>query len=557
MIERLPLLLFSLFTATCLLGGCAPEARQDPVAPFWSSYDESSEVTALAELPDKDLHFTQLNSSLRDKNTLWNHYTAELSAFGTAEYQRLQPLILEASVHELQQAVAEGRLSYEALTLFYLYRIRAIEGDRARYLNAVIATNPLALEQARAADQALRNGGVKPDPDSLFGIPVLLKDNIAASGMATTAGAAVLQHNMSANAFVVDRLLEHGAVILGKTNLSEWAYFFCDDCPSGWSAIGGQTLNPYGRFAFGTGGSSSGSGAAAAANLAAVTVGSETSGSILSPASRHGAVGFKPTTGRLSRSGVIPISSTLDTTGPITRSVRDAISLFNAMEGLDTNDFAMDPAHIGPLDYSALSLTGQKLGYVSDWLEQPMYASAIMRLQAAGASMIAVDLPRLALEGFDTFLGGEMRRDLAGWLQRYGSVEPMPTGVADVVAFNNTNPPTYAPYGQALFEQMQALPLSDSEVAVLGESLQSSATAALAALYTDNALDALLLLDNRSAGLAALANYPALTLPLGLDEQGQPHGLTLVKPGWEEQALVSLALSVEQLVGARSAPAAY
>lgn len=542
-----------------LLGGCSPEAPPSTTTPAWRPYDESAELAAVAALPDADLHFRQLNSSLRDKNALWAGFNSELDAFGAAEYQRLQPLILEADVRQLQATVADGRLSHEALTLFYLYRIRAIESDRARYLNAVIATNPLALEQARAADQARAAGVTVPDPDSLFGIPVLLKDNINTAGMATTAGAAVLQHNLPGNAFIVEQLRAQGAVILGKTNLSEWAYFFCDDCPSGWSAIGGQTLNPYGRFTLGTGGSSSGSGAAVAANLAAVSVGSETSGSILSPASRHAAVGFKPTTGRLSRSGVIPISSTLDTTGPITRSVRDAISLFNAMQGFDDADPKMDPAHDAPLDYTAVPVAGQRLGYFQQWLEQPLYASAISRLEAAGATLIPLDMSTLDLDGFDAFLGGEMRRDLAAYLGTYGTTKTTVRNVEDVVAFNTSDLALHAPYGQALFEQMLQQPLAAAagDVAALGADLQTTATDLLAALFSTHALDALLSLNNRSAGLAALANYPALTLPLGVDDTGQPQGLTLIKPSWEEQALAGLGLSVESLVGDRRPPKDY
>lgn len=543
--------------AILILSGCAPDAPPPAAAPSWIAYDQAGELAALAALPDPDLHFRQINSSLRDKNELWAGVRAELDAFGAVAYQRLQPLILEAGVRELQLAVASGQLSYEALTLFYLYRIREIESDHARYLNAVIATNPQALTQARAADQARAAGTATPDPDSLFGIPVLLKDNINAAGMATTAGAAVLQDNFTGNAFIVERLLAQGAVILGKANLSEWAYFFCDDCPSGWSAVGGQTLNPYGRFAFGTGGSSSGSAAAVAANLATVTVGSETSGSILSPASRHSAVGFKPTTGRLSRSGVIPISSTLDTTGPITRSVRDAISLFNALQGFDANDPKMDPAQDGALTFTAIPVTSQRLGYFPEWLEQPLYANAIATLEAAGAVMIALDTPALALENFDAFLGGEMRRDLAAYLKGNASPQVTAIGVDDVVAFNNTEPALRAPYGQALFDNMVQQPMAENAVTTLGANLQAAAGRLLSELFAMHTLDALVSLNNRSAGLAALANYPALTLPLGLDDSGQPQGLTLVESSREEQALVSLGLAVESLVGNRKPPEGY
>jgi amidase len=557
MTYRLPSRRLIVLLAALLIAACTPEAPPAAPAPSWTPYDESAELAALALLPDDDLHFRQLNSSLRDKNAMWTNFDAELQAFGATEYQRMQPLVLEADVSELQEAVASGQFSYEALTLFYLYRIREIETDHTRYLNAVIATNPLALEQARAADQSRAAGTAGIDTGSLFGIPVLLKDNINAAGMATTAGAAVLQDNRTDNAFVVERLIAQGAVILGKANLSEWAYFFCDDCPSGWSAVGGQTLNPYGRFAFSTGGSSSGSGAAIAANLAAVALGSETSGSILSPASRHAVVGFKPTTGRLSRSGVIPISSTLDTTGPITRSVRDAIIVFNAVQGMDATDAKMDPAHDGPLTATALPLAGKRLGYLQEWLEQPLYANAIAQLEAAGASMIALDTPVLDLDGFDSLLSGEMYRDLAAYLGTHGSATIPAKRVEDVIAFNNTDLALHAPYGQSLLDRMLESPQTDTEVAQLAAGMQAAAGDVMAALFTTHSLDALLSINNRSAALAALANYPALTLPLGLDNTGQPQGLTLIESSWEEQALVSLALPIESLVGNRQPPAGY
>jgi amidase len=557
MTYRLPSRRLIVLLAALLIAACTPEAPPAAPAPSWIPYDESAELAALALLPDDSLHFRQLNSGLRDKNTLWTGFNPELQAFGATNYQRLQPLVLEADVSELQEAVAAGKFSYEELTLFYLYRIRALESDQARYLNAVIATNPIALEQARAADQRRAAGTAPAGSDSLFGIPLLLKDNINTAGMATTAGAAVLQDNRTDNAFVVERLLAQGAVILGKTNLSEWAYFFCVDCPSGWSAIGGQTLNPYGRFAFSTGGSSSGSAAAVAANMAAVTLGSETSGSILSPASRQAAVGFKPTTGRLSRSGVIPISSTLDTTGPITRSVSDAIILFNAVQGLDATDAKMDPAHTAPLSATASPLPGKRLGYLQEWLEQPLYANAIAQLEAAGASMIALDTPVLDLGGFDSLLSGEMYRDLAAYLGTHGSAAITAKRVEDVIAFNNTDLALHVPYGQSLLDRMLQSPQTDSDVALLAADMQAAAAAAMAALFTTHSLDALLSINNRSAALAALANYPALTLPLGLDDTGQPQGLTLISSTWEEQALVSLGLSVESLVGKRQPPKGY
>src|SRR5690606_43490 len=186
------------------------------------------------------------------------------------------------------------------------YRIRKYESDNSFALNAIIALNPDVVEQARQKD---REGAQAEAEFSLYGMPILLKDNINTHNMPTTAGAIALAENTTGNAFIVERLLEAGALILGKVNLSEWAYYFCDGCPLGYSAVGGQTLNPYGRKIFESGGSSSGSAVAVAANYAVAAVGTETAGSILSPSSKNAVVGLKPTIGLLSRTGIVPISS--------------------------------------------------------------------------------------------------------------------------------------------------------------------------------------------------------------------------------------------------------
>ena len=221
----------------------------------WERYDESADLALLGQHENERMHFKLLNSKVLDKNFLWAPFADDLANFSEATYISMKPLILDRSIGELQQSVSSGALTYEQLVTFYIYRIREIESDNSLYLNGVIALNPDAINRARRLDEFRQLGTAVLD-DSIFGIPVLLKDNINAAGMATTAGAIALQNNFADNAFITERLLEKGAVIIGKANLSEWAYFFCNDCPSGYSAMGGQTLNPYGRFEFGTVGSS-------------------------------------------------------------------------------------------------------------------------------------------------------------------------------------------------------------------------------------------------------------------------------------------------------------
>jgi amidase len=528
----------------------------------WQRFDQSADLAALSALDNDSMHFRLLQSPVQDKNRLWQDHLDALAEMGAERYESLKPLILEADVPELQRAVAAGQFSYTELATFYLYRLREIETDPQRYLNAVISTNPQLLATARQRDQARQEGlqtGREIDSHSLFGIPVLLKDNIGFTGLPTTAGALALRENLSGNAFISEQLEQAGAVILGKANLSEWAYFFCEQCPSGYSAMGGQTLNPYGRLQFGTGGSSSGSGAAVAANLAAVTVGSETSGSILSPASSHSAVGLKPTTGALSRSGIVPISSSLDTAGPITRSVTDAVILFNAMAGYDQSDLAMPLISADlQLQLREVDLQGRRLGALRSFVDDTNYQQALSVLSARGALIVETEMPEFDSDGFGQFLGAEMVRDLAAYLANYADAAVSIDSIAALQQFNNQDAELRAPYGQALVDMMAGLQLSDEELAALRERLQSGARAVLDQLFASQDIELLLSVNNRNAGIAALANYPALTIPMGFDDDsGRPMGLTLLAPPFQEQLLIDIGLQFERHSQARRPPAAY
>ena len=520
----------------------------------WQRYDETADLAELAGHENPRMHFQLLNSKLLDKNDLWQAFAAELSQFTASDYEALKPLILDQSIGSLQLAVAAGRLCYEAIVTFYIYRIREIESDDERYINAVIALNAAAITRARMLDE-LRSGGTNVDADSIFGMPVLLKDNIGFDGLPTTAGAVALRENMTGNAFITDRLEEQGAIILGKANLSEWAYFFCNDCPSGYSALGGQTLNPYGRFTFGTGGSSSGSAAATAANYAVVAVGSETSGSILSPASANSLVGLKPTTGNLSRTGIVPISATLDTAGPIARSVADVVVMFNAMAGYDQNDMAMPLISDDfSLEYRVIDMQGKRLGIVEALADNSHYMAAVHLLADSGATTIELEFSPDRDDRFSQLLGGEMVRDLALYLDRFASSAVEITSISELRAFNEGNTDLRAPYGQGLVDMMAELDLSAAELELIRQELQSAARAQLDQLFDESKLDVLLSVNNRHAGIAALANYPALTVPMGYAEDGRPIGLTLFAPPFREQDLIDIGAMYEQLSKARKPP---
>ena len=518
---------------------------------------EVADLAVLAQHPDESMRFKLLNSRFREKSSIWEPFREALTKFAEHDYVRLQSAIMEKSILEIQEAVSSGELSYEELVTFYIYRIRKMESDDERFINGIISLNPNAINRARQLDE-IRESGAEVANNLIFGIPVLLKDNIGFAGLPTTAGAFALNRNYSGNAYVTDRLIEGGAVILGKANLSEWAYFFCRDCPSGYSALGGQTLNPYGRFDFGTGGSSSGSGASIAANYAAVAVGSETSGSILSPSSANSLVGLKPTTGSLSRSGVVPISSTLDTVGPMGRSVADVATLFNAMTGFDREDFAM------PLISEDLQLIvrdtkldNRRFGVLRTYSNDALYGRALDLLSQNGFSLQEVDFQSERHARFSELLGAEMKRDLALYLIEYASSEIEVDSINSLQEFNLIDLENRAPYGQALVDLMVDLELTAGEVERLGADLRAWGQSYLDRLFMEFGIDVLFGVNNHQASIAALANYPALTIPMGYTDEGRPMGLTLIAPPFQEQLLIDVGIQVEKILEARRAPISY
>jgi amidase len=394
----------------------------------------------------------------------------------------------------------------------------------------------------------------------------LLKDNIGFEGLPTTAGAAALAENYARDAFVTQRLKANGVVILGKANLSEWAYFFCTGCPSGYSALGGQTLNPYGRLKFNTGGSSAGSGAAIAGNYALAAVGSETAGSILSPSSANSLVGLKPTTGSLSRSGVVPISSTLDTTGPMARTLGDVVALFNAMAGYDQADTAM-PRLTEDLKLLVrdTDLTGLRLGFPEALASEPLIVAAVSKLEAAGVVVVPVEFAPPDLFEEVQFMGAEMVRDLAEYLSVNASDEVSIETLSDLQAYNLDIPSERAPYGQALVDQMvdfeiffqSDIAAGEGEIARLKQIVVEEVGGYLNALFSRHDLDVLVRINNSGASAGAFANYPALTIPAGYRVSGQPVGVTFYAPSFQEQRLIDIGQKLEASGVMRQPPSGY
>ncbi len=522
---------------------------------LWTPYNDSIEVVANADHEKKKLRYKFIQSKVLNKNEVFQPLFSEVSQFSFGRYSAMKPMVLEKDIPTIQSHIKAGKFSYEELVLFYLHRIYKYELPNETTLNTVIALNPFVLEEARNLD---RNAdGHHP----IYGMPILLKDNIGTQDMRTTAGAIALMENQTNDAFVVERLKENGALILGKVNLSEWANFICN-CPNGQSAIGGQTMNPYGRRQFDTGGSSAGSGTATAANYAVAAIGTETSGSILSPSGQNSVVGMKPTIGLLSRSGIVPISSTLDTPGPITKNVVDNAILLDAMLGKDKNDGKSVKVDWKKDWYKTVdrNIYGKRLGMVDSYLEKDsLYVAVLEKLKVESAKIIIVEPQAGELNGFLSILNIDMKNDLPMYIDTWSNDKEAVQirTVEDVVKFNLQDSLVRIPYGQIRFDGILADTTSVEGLSEIKKRLKSIGRSYFDTVMDENGLDALLSINNYDAGMAAVAEYPALTIPMGYRESGEPVNLTFIAKPFEERKLYELGAAYEALTRARKLPMGY
>jgi amidase len=483
------------------------------------------------------------------------------------------------TVLDLQRAMRDRKLSSLLLTGFYLSRIHALNPK----LHAVIETNPDALREASASDQHRRRHGAR---SALDGIPVLLKDNVVTADREhTTAGSyALLGSRPARDAHLVSKLRAGGAVILGKANLSEWANFRSIASSSGWSGRGGQTNNPY-VLDRNPCGSSSGSAVAAAANLAAVTIGTETDGSIVCPSGTNDVVGIKPTLGLVSRAGVIPISAQQDTAGPMTRTVTDAAAVLSVIQGVDPRDPGTAPAdpydgrdYLTALDPNALR--GKRIGI---WREaagtQPdanrVLDDSIATLRALGATVVDnVTLPDQDIINNNEFpaLLDEFKDDINAYLAAHPG--PHPADLAGLIAFNNDHADVEMPYfKQEIFEMAQATQgRSDPAYAAQRAAATGAAQRSIDTTLAVNHLDAILGPTNGpawvtnlnggddftnfvgSSGPPAVAGYPNVTVPAGHALGELPIGVSFFASRWSEPRLISFAYAFEQATHARRQP---
>jgi amidase len=487
----------------------------------------------------------------------------------------------ETTIVELQEAMHSGRHSARTITEAYLERIQDVDKQGAS-LNSVIELNPDALAIADNLDKERKTGRVR---GPMHGVPILIKDNIdTGDRMQTTAGSLALAgHSSSRDAYIVERLRESGAVILGKTNLSEWANIRSRHSTSGWSGRGGLTRNPY-ALDRNPSGSSSGSGAAAAASLCAAAIGTETDGSIISPSAANGLVGIKPTVGLLSRSGIIPISHSQDTPGPMARTVADAAALLSILTGIDARDsVTKGSAGKAVPDYTALlktdALRGARIGVARNYfgISEPvdkLMADAIDAIKQAGA--IVIDPAEFATS---SQLGAaeivvllfELKAGLKNYFEARG-LKDGPRTLADVIKFNEANRATEMPYfGQDLFEQAEEKgPLTTKTyLDALAKNHTLAREQGIDAVAKKFKLDAFiapsrgpawltdLINGDRSSGgcsgLPAVAGYPHITVPAGY-VHGLPVGISFFGTAYSEPKLIAFAYAFEQQTKFRRPP---
>ena len=487
------------------------------------------------------------------------------------------PVPSEPDIAQAQEDLAAGRYTSRQLVQHYLERIARLDHDGPA-INAVLALQPEALAQAEALDRERQQGEVR---GPLHGLPMLIKDNIDTADMPTTAGArAMAGHRPAKDAFIVARLRAAGALILGKTNLSEWANFRSNRSSSGWSGLGGQTRNPYDPTRNPCG-SSSGTGAAIAADFAVVGIGTETDGSIMCPSGVNGLVGIKPTVGLVSRSGIIPISASQDTAGPMARSVADAATVLSVIAGTDPDDPATADADRHRVDYreglDQASLQGVRIGVLRQDFGFHDQVDALLEqrledLRRAGAVLIdpvVIEVPDALGDAEFEVLQYEFKDGLNRYLQQSGA--PVASLSALVRLNEDKAEQELEWFDQELLERsLSKGPLSDRAYRkARALSRRLAGAQGIDAAMKKHQLDALIAPTNGpawktdwvngdhfgggSSTLAAVAGYPSITVPAGL-VHGLPVGLSFIAGAWQERRLIEIAYAFEQATKARRPP---
>ena len=519
----------------------------------WENYDEKSEIIENSTHEISRMRYKRIQSLSSDKNKIFSPFYPFLKSYDLVYHESIKEFIVNKDISTIQAYISEDKFSYEDLVKFFIYRIYKHELDKNLYLNAIISLNPNVINEARELDKKAQKDNL------LYGIPILVKDNINVKGLTTTAGASVFINNyVDNNAFVINQLKKNDVLILGKVNMSEWAYYFCRPCPVGYSSLGGQTLNPYGRKIFESGGSSSGSGVSVAANYALASLGSETSGSILSPSSKNSLVGLKATIGSLSRSGIVPISSFYDTSGPMTTNVYDNVLLFNAMIGYDKNDdqsYEANRININEmLDFNTSNI---KVGLSNIYNNDSLIYNALQDLKKIGVKSVFYESKPYSIPDFRNILTSDMKRDLPKYILGYGNKSLTVKNIRDIVNFNNRDTFLHAPYNQILFKGILNDSTTNRKLEEMKEETRSKATDYLNKIMKDKNFDIFVSVDNNMAGIAAAAHFPALTIPMGYRKNGQPKNITFITRSNNEQLLYNLGFHYERVSMRRKTPDIY
>lgn len=443
-----------------------------------------------------------------------------------------EALVVEKSISQLQEAVESGALTYTEITAIYLNRMKTLDQQEHGY-NSVITVNPEAMNEARAADQARESG--KGRNSVLYGIPVMLKDNINTSDMATSAGTVAFEDFVpTEDAQIVKTLKEQGAIILGKNNLSEFANYVSSVMPSGYSGRKGQTVNPFRPLKLSPSGSSSGSAVAVAANLVPVSIGTETAGSIIGPASANSVVGYKPSRESVSGEGIFPLIKKVDTPGPLAKTVEDIVIAYNA---ISDQDISLN---------SDETLKGKKIGvFVYEYNDQVLLQQLVDELSGMGAKVVLVEPDEKEII-INNLIPLSFKKDFEDFAKAYDL--PIKE-LKDLLEFNRAEPERRMKYGQDLLEaadQVEKPDLTQIETSIRrGQKLLDSY------LKKQN-MDAVVFLGTSGSETAAAAGYPELAVPFTKDDEGVFYSATFVTGRGEDQKVLELGFCFERNVKGRT-----
>ncbi|MGE7772735.1 amidase family protein [Viridibacillus arvi] len=475
----------------------------------------------------------------------------------------------ELTIDDIQDAMAKGEVTSKELTMYYLDRIAKFDQGGPK-INSILEINPEAIFIAEALDHERTIKGAR---GPLHGIPVVLKDNIETNDyMHTSAGTLALENYCSStDAFLVDKLRQAGAVILGKANMTELANAMSTTMWAGYSARGGQVLNPYGDPNLFVGGSSSGSAVAVAANFSVLAIGTETDGSILSPATLNSVVGIKPTVGLISRKGIIPFTYSQDTAGPFARTVRDAAILLGAMVSVDEQDPATHKLkEIKIEDYTSYlhidGLKGARIGvfthgsdgfYNSDEYDGELFENAVQTLHDQGATVVKdIEIPAFHRERNGAVLLYELKNSLDNYLSKLPPQQPVHS-FSELIQFNKDHADRALKNGQDRLEQREHLPNTLSNPEYLSARLEDiyfSEQQGIGFALKKYNLDAVLFPSYLGSTVSAKAGYPTIAVPAGYMESGRPFGITFASTSFNEGTLIKLAYAFEQATKHRKVP---